>query len=221
MLRSLSRQTRLFSLRNFSKKWCSIIVSPGLSTLNRKKINDIAFNWACKNDNNEIAKMALINSSPTNDVGPLLRNAIKYHDANTIKLLLDDPKINNYKELSGILSNYLLNCYDKYNIEIIKILLADPRIDPSFSYNLALRCAICHGDEKIVELLLNDPRVDPTTDDNYAFICACTSGHILIVNLFLNDKRIDPWVNDFAAIKAACEKNHSEIVKLLLKRANE
>ena len=223
MLRSLSRQTRLFSLRNLNQRWYNVKVPHGLSVLDKTKVNDIACNWACKNDNKEIFKMTLLNSSPTTDISPVLFMAIRDRDLNTIKSILNDPRINNYKGLKSILSDHSIRHYTCENdfIEVVKILLADQRIDPSYAENHLLRTSIYHGHEKIVELLLNDPRVDPTIDNNHAFVYACAQGKTLIVKLFLNDKRINPWVNDNAAMKAACIKNHPDVLKLLLKRANE
>jgi hypothetical protein len=63
--------------------------------------------------------------------------------------------------------------YDIYDIiqhsqhsQIIKVLLSDPRVDPSDENNYAIRLASYYGYLKIVKLLLSDPRVDPSDENN-------------------------------------------------------
>ena len=57
------------------------------------------------------------------------------------------------------------NCVLNYT-KIIKLLLADPRVDPSAKDNQAIRRASQYGYTETVKLLLADPRVDPSADDN-------------------------------------------------------
>ena len=52
--------------------------------------------------------------------------------------------------------------------EIVKMLLGDPRIDPSTNNNCAIRKASKYGHIQVVKLLLSDPRVDPSAHYNCA-----------------------------------------------------
>ena len=45
--------------------------------------------------------------------------------------------------------------------EIVSLLLADPRVDPSADDNFAVRWASRYGRIEVVSLLLADPRFDP------------------------------------------------------------
>lgn len=76
--------------------------------------------------------------------------------------------------------------------EVVKLLLNDPRVDPSVSYNSAIRFASRNGHSEVVKLLLDDPRVDPSADDNEALRQASQNGHIEVVKLLLADSRVDP-----------------------------
>ncbi len=104
----------------------------------------------------------------------------------------------------------------KGHTEIVKILLEDPRVDPSDRNNLAIRLASENGHIEIVKLLLKDPRVDPSDYNNYAIIYASTKGHAEIVKLLLADPRVDPSAENNLAIRWAVVNCHKEVVKLLL-----
>jgi ankyrin repeat protein len=101
--------------------------------------------------------------------------------------------------------------------ETIKLLLKDPRMDPSVRDNKVFIFACRWGtNAEIVKILLNDHRVDPTARDNECFIDACFYGHIEIIKLLLKDPRVNPCArNNFALIESFCTRR-MEIVKLLL-----
>ena len=46
------------------------------------------------------------------------------------------------------------------DINNVRLLLADPRVDPAARNNDAIRWASGNGHSEVVKLLLNDPRVD-------------------------------------------------------------
>jgi ankyrin repeat protein len=54
------------------------------------------------------------------------------------------------------------------HLEIVQLLLADDRVDPSANDNYPIRIALENGHLQIVQLLLADRRVDPSALDNYA-----------------------------------------------------
>jgi len=75
--------------------------------------------------------------------------------------------------------------------EIVKLLLADSRVDPTYGYmNLPFRQAARNGHIEIVKLLLKDPRTDPSDDENLALHLAKSQGHTEIVKLLLADPRV-------------------------------
>jgi ankyrin repeat protein len=53
-------------------------------------------------------------------------------------------------------------------VEVVKLLLNEPRVDPSADDNCAIRLASKNGHFEVVKLLLNDPRGDPSAYNNYA-----------------------------------------------------
>ena len=53
-------------------------------------------------------------------------------------------------------------------MDIIKILLTDPKADPSADNNRAIRLASENGHYEIVQLLLNDKRINPSSENNLA-----------------------------------------------------
>jgi ankyrin repeat protein len=75
-------------------------------------------------------------------------------DINVVKLLLSNPKIN-FRKSSGII--LASQCGHK---DIVKLLLKDGRVDPSYDRNFAARYASNNGYIDIVELLLADDRVN-------------------------------------------------------------
>jgi hypothetical protein len=102
------------------------------------------------------------------------------------------------------------------NVEVVKRLLNDPRVDPSDRYHEAIRCASINGHVEVVKLLLNDPRVDPSADNNAAIRLASNDGHVEVVKVLLNDPRVDPSDRDNEAVRWASKKGHVVVVKLLL-----
>ena len=100
--------------------------------------------------------------------------------------------------------------------EVVKLLLADPRVDPATWDNFAIIYASEYGHTDVIKLLLADPRVDPATDNNLPFRRASKNGHTEIVKLLLADPRVDPVTDDNCAIRMASSYGHAEVVKLLL-----
>ena len=103
-------------------------------------------------------------------------------------------------------------------LEMVKLLLADPKVDPGANNNEAIRYASIGGHTDVVKLLLADSRVDPTVYGNTvsAIGLASDNGQIDVVKLLLADPRIDPAADDNWAIRYASRNGHADIVKLLL-----
>jgi hypothetical protein len=101
------------------------------------------------------------------------------------------------------------------HIEVVKLLLQDPRVDPSDGDNYAIRYASSNGYTEVVKLLLQDPRVDPSDRNNYAIQYASQYGHTEVVKTLLQDPRVDPSADNNYAIRWASYNGHTEVVKLL------
>ena len=54
-------------------------------------------------------------------------------------------------------------------LEVMKLLLADPCVDPTANDNFVICAAAVESNRGSVELLLADDRVDPTANGNYVF----------------------------------------------------
>ena len=76
------------------------------------------------------------------------------------------------------------------NIESVRLLLDDDRVDPSSMDNNAIKTAAERGNVDIVDYLLLDTRTDPGVDNNYPLEIAAQNGHYEVVDLLLKDKRV-------------------------------
>jgi hypothetical protein len=103
---------------------------------------------------------------------------------------------------------------------IVKLLLADERVDPVANTDAAIRCASNNGHLKIVKvkLLLADERVNLGAKMDYTIRYSSENGHMEIVKQLLPvaDERVDLAADENYAIRHASQENHLEIVKLLL-----
>jgi len=63
----------------------------------------------------------------------------------------------------------LITAAEKGQAGVVKILLADPRTNPTDQYNEALIQAVFHKKIEVVKLLLADERVDALDQDGHAF----------------------------------------------------
>ena len=136
----------------------------------------------------------------------------RYNNLRLVKWLLkqgvDPSDCSNYAIREASENGYL---------EIVEILLQDPRVDPSDCNNYAIGLASENGHKEVVEILLRDSRVDPSDDDNYAIAFASMNGHKKVVELLLKDNRVDPSDDDNYAIALASVNGNKDIVEILLR----
>jgi ankyrin repeat protein len=149
-------------------------------------------------------------------------------------------------EATKILNSIFIELIEaNIHIDAVKLLLSDPRVDPTYQNNRAI-CFSCekgyvelvklllqdirvdprntsiqsastNNHVEIVELLLKHEKIDPRSGNNFAFNNACRFGYCKIVELFLKDSRTDPSGYCNYAIRIACEYGFVDVVELLLK----
>ena len=102
------------------------------------------------------------------------------------------------------------------HIDIVRLLLKDPRVDPSDLKNYAIQLASQNGHIDVVRLLLDDPRVDPSDDNNLAIQYASEYGHIDVIKLLLDDSRVGyDDLNIMRAIQWARYTHQTDTINLL------
>jgi ankyrin repeat protein len=96
----------------------------------------------------------------------LLKTHVMNNNIEKVKKQINsyDPRIDN---------NYLIQTASQSGFfEICKILLSNPKVDPSSLKNTSIILAASNGHFKVVELLVKDKRVDPTESLNDAIYFA-------------------------------------------------
>jgi len=149
--------------------------------------------------------------SPTMDNNIIIRCAVSCGRIKLVKLFLGNEKLD-----SRAYNNLFYGATRKGHVMIVKLLLADPRVDPSEHANGPIRTASQNGHAEVVKLLLTDKRVDPSVKDNWAIRCASRNGHAKIVDFLLVDKRVNPSTRNNEAIRFASEHGHVGVVGILL-----
>ena len=104
----------------------------------------------------------------------------------------------------------------KGHVDVVRLLLADSRVNPAECNNCAIQCACANGHVDVVRLLLADNRVNPADNYNQAIRLACENGHVDVVCLLLADHRVNPADYYNAAILYACVKGHVDVVRILM-----
>jgi len=74
---------------------------------------------------------------------------------------------------------------------VVRLLLADHRVDPGADDNRAFQKAGKNGHVEVIKVLLADPRVNPAANGNNAIQLASGNGHVEVVKLLLTDPRVD------------------------------
>ncbi|ORY45086.1 hypothetical protein BCR33DRAFT_716428 [Rhizoclosmatium globosum] len=101
------------------------------------------------------------------------------------------------------------------DVNSVRILLADPRVDPGGNHK-AFLAACANSSVNTIKLMLTDPRIDPTFESNGALSLACRTATVETVQLLLEDSRIDPTINT-NLFRIAVEQRDGCLVDLLLR----
>jgi hypothetical protein len=94
--------------------------------------------------------------------------------------------------------------------EITKMLLNDPRVDPSVDDNFAI---LYTSNPEIIKMLLTHPKVDTSGYKIISNYSDC--GYVELVEILLNDPRVNPSVNKNLPLRLAYKQENREIVFLL------
>lgn len=122
-------------------------------------------------------------------------------------LAIEQPKIS-----PGLLPSL---CKASVNIDVFKLVMADPRIDPSAFQNTALSVAAIRNLPHIITLLLADRRVDLSFRDNLLLIEACERGQIAILKILLADDRVDPSARSNKALSVTRCRHDDEMRRMI------
>jgi len=157
-------------------------------------------------------------------------------DVDTVRTLLNDPTIDptTFEVIDGADGIQEVNAMHiiskNGNVEIMKLLLEDGRIDPELGgfveemdFLPPLHISSKLGHIEIVKLLLEDGRADPNANDNHEYytplMFACGENRIEIVKLLLNNPRVDINEVDSRSLNClyiCCVSNHYELVEIIL-----
>lgn len=204
------------TLYNFFKKATQLkhhVISKALIKAHGDKLNvTTTLSWIIKHDF-DIAAKQLLKKNPDTLPFYFIKQAIKENAS--VELL------------SALIHS---GCFDVQKIfdwsikvkpspvELLKILIEHPNVDPSVKSNVAICRMVKCGHIEIVKLLLDHPKVDPADQHNWAIRRAVFYEQTEILKLLLavTDKGIDPNVENHYCLKKAAEKNNLEMVQLLL-----
>jgi len=123
---------------------------------------------------------------------------------------------NVYYHIGKDLNKTFLNAIDTRNIDLVKVLLTQPGVNPAHNHNIAVKKAIDVNCIEIVKLLAQDPRVDVTVESNRPLYKALRNRSVDIVKFLLNDKRINESCNHDHVISHAAMYGMTEVVRLLI-----
>lgn len=103
------------------------------------------------------------------------------------------------------------------NADVVRFLLADPRVDPMIRGCAALQRAAASGFAEGVAVLLADDRINEPARFR-ALLAACSSTHddSAVIDVFLADSRTDPTTRDHAAIHVAACRGNTRVLHRLL-----
>lgn len=129
-----------------------------------------------------------------------------------------------YKNASNEKHTQMISHAVAGHINIVKSLVSDKGVDPSYKDNLALSSSCHKGHIEVARFLLSDKRVrdklvkerDSGHDQGGCILGAVIRNRIEIVKMLLEDGTINPAFSDNRCLRTACMKGHTEIVEMLL-----
>lgn len=104
-----------------------------------------------------------------------------------VRAFLNHPRIN--LTLTKEIEPFFYACQHG-QIEIVRELLKDNRIDPAARDNAAIKEACRKGYTEVIRELLKDERVDPSAEHNLSLVYAYRQNHGEILQLLLNHPKV-------------------------------
>jgi ankyrin repeat protein len=139
------------------------------------------------------------------------KESVKY-----LRILASDVRIN--KEMLNSAYNHAAR--ENY-VDIMKILINNPRVQLRYHDYYALRTAVSMENISIVKLILQDKQIKPNVL-NQILCDSCKNNNVDIVKILLADPRIDPTFRNNYSINHAIASGNTKLVKILMsdKRVN-
>lgn len=103
---------------------------------------------------------------------------------------------------------------DQNRTEAVRLLLADPRVDPCALDNYALSWAAIYGNVECIKLLITHPRI--CLNNIHLINWSSMHNQIEIIKILLADPCVDIAYMRNHAIRTASKWGHHELVSLLL-----
>lgn len=103
---------------------------------------------------------------PSYDGNLSIIEALNYGHLDVVKRLLLDKRINPNEVTSWIKQNILVKAVEKGYVDIVELILQNPKTAPSINNNAALVAAINNKDLEIINILLADPRLVITDNES-------------------------------------------------------
>jgi len=144
--------------------------------------------------------------------------AIKKGLVDTVKQILTDDKA----DVGFTISSKNAITYAAYyeQVEIMQLLLMDPRINPFVGDNLALKTIVHHQNVDMLKIFLSVSFMDMTVCYNYAYKMAVKYKNRAMIQVLVSDDRIrsqfEPADYDQLVRKAIKWSDNNNIVKILL-----
>ncbi|KAI8891857.1 hypothetical protein BC833DRAFT_613161 [Globomyces pollinis-pini] len=177
------------------------------------------------------------------DNNAILVHASKYQQGDCVELILNDPRfefskipegfslfdcVNDPNHLKVLLSDARLDptqndngCFIRLvhslNIQCVKLLMKDSRIDPCCRNHMAIKWTSCkeYGDQ-ILDVILQDQRVDPSINNNEPLFLACSNGRYKSVRLLVNHPKFNPKDNISKLLTWTIRRKQSSCLSELL-----
>ncbi|KAI9341136.1 ankyrin repeat-containing domain protein, partial [Obelidium mucronatum] len=109
----------------------------------------------------------------------------------------------------------------KGHADIVRLLLADKRVNPQAEFNAAIYHAATNGYTGIVRQLLKSGAWPDVDGGNSPLQTACTNGHVEVVKALLETGKVSAAGPCNMPIFLAAEHGHADIVELLLQKGVE
>ena len=191
-----SNSSSIISLATISNKYAYYIIN------SRFLVNpNIHFNWFCKYGYTKYGRYILHRYS-----GYLSQMSLNYAcihgHINCVYEILKDPLSRIVPHYSNSYAFQAASWNNRY--DIVKLLLTDPRIDPTANYNFAIKYSARWGFYDTVKVLLEDSRIDPSIEQNTPIKNAVKSCNIDVIGLLLDDPRVDVTESPLSALYLSC-----------------